>query len=234
MSDEKTMTAKDVREWLPDGETPNPFPFDWRHWWDVATHAGYPDRFREIAALRALAQTRKENAELRKALDSKQRVLDCDREYGKRQRAAFEKARDMYEDERTAREVAERSAEDMRIECDELRKESATLCAAIGTPEVYAGIITEVLEAELDQTRKELTDGRRRAHEEYRIQNDAIVKLQDDLAKLRAEANDSFRAVYECEVLSPGSLDKLKANYAELAKGKEETNVVPATKAPDA
>ena len=82
---------------------------------------------------------------------------------------ALRAERDALDEEarRYKREVdARREAEDewlaTRADLDDRAQkaeaEVATLRAAIGTPEVYAGVITEVVEAELEQCRKALAD----------------------------------------------------------------------------
>jgi len=104
-----------------------------------------------------------------------------------------------------------------------LHKEIANLRAAIGTPEVYAGIITEVLEAELDQTRKELTDERRARVD---AEGQAMADQQGFLLQQSEDWHTAEELRREC--------DALKARIAELEEGKEASNAVPATKAPDA
>jgi len=87
---------------------------------------------------------------------------------------ALRAERDALDEEarRYKREVdARREAEDewlaTRADLDDRAQkaeaEVATLRAAIGTPEVYAGVVTEVVEAELEQCRRELAGERDRA-----------------------------------------------------------------------
>ena len=83
------------------------------------------------------------------------------------ERDALDEEARRYKGEVDARREAEdewlATRADLGDRAQKAETEVATLRAAIGTPEVYAGVVTEVVEAELEQCRKELAEERDRA-----------------------------------------------------------------------
>jgi len=102
------------------------------------------------------------------------------------------------------------------------------------------------VEAELEQARKELVEVKAEMWyleptEEgcggatWKMYAEHLSLECNELRKELGESKDCFGGVYECEHLPHGWLDMLKVRAAaELEKGKEASNAVPATKAPDA
>ena len=146
-----------------------------------------PDLFEErddlVAKLRAdLAQARKELADADAMLRSS---YWHNAWRGEKARADMLEHSTRYTLERVSALTAERDA---------LHVENETLRAAIGTPEVYAGVVAEVVEAELEQARKEAERLRkelaseRSAADGVRIQRDELLRQRDEaLEKLEAD-----------------------------------------------
>ena len=75
-----------------------------------------------------------------------------------------------YDDQPTQAEREERILAIIREAYAEQQKEIATLRAAIATPEVYAGVITKVVEDERDEALSELINCRRQLAENAKKQ----------------------------------------------------------------